>query len=104
MAGGSIPMVDVSGNLVEVSRQFWAMLNPLLSSDSHQRGMCANVQRHNGLEAWRRIAEPINEDKTHVRRDLLSIVANPKGATSMDGIEAAVETWNTNIRLFAASR
>ena len=68
------------------------MLNPLLASDSHQSGMLANVQRHNGLEAWRRIVEPINEDKSHVGRDMLSIVTNSKGATSMDGIEAAVET------------
>ena len=76
---------------------------PLLSSDSHQSGMFANVQRHNGLEAWRRLAEPINEGKAHVRRDLLSIVTNPKEATSMDGIEAAVETWNTNIRWLVAA-
>ena len=79
------------------------MLNPHLASDSHQAGMFANVQRHNGLEAWRRIAEPINEGKQHIRRDLLSIVTNPKGATSMDNIEAADEAWNTNIRLVVAA-
>ena len=78
------------------------MLNPLLASDSHQAGMFANVQRHNGLEAWRRITEPINEDKQHFWQDLLSFVTNPRGATSMDNIEAAVEAWNTNIRLFVA--
>jgi hypothetical protein len=30
-------------------------------------------------------------------------VTNPKGATSMDNIETAVENWNTNIRLFVAA-
>ena len=55
------------------------MLNPHLASDSHQSGMFAIVQRHNGLEAWRRIAEPINEHKAHIRRYLLLIVTNPNG-------------------------
>ena len=64
-----IPMVDVAGTLTEVSRQRWAMLNPLLAGDSHQSGMFANVERVNGIEACRWIAEPINEDKAHVRRD-----------------------------------
>ena len=97
-------MVDVAGTFTEVSRQRWAMLNPLLAGDSHQSGMFANVERHNGIEACRRIAEPINEDKAHVRRDLLATVTNPKGETSMDNIETAVENWNTNIRLFVAKR
>ena len=95
-------MVDAAGTLTEVSWQLWAMLNPLRASDSHQAGRFTNVERHNGLEAWRRIAEPINEDKAHVRRDRLATLINPKGATSMDNIEAAVEAWNTNIRLFVA--
>ena len=38
-----------------------------------------------------------------MRRDLLATVTNPKVATSMDNIEAAVEAWNTNIRLFVAA-
>ena len=96
-------MVDAAGTVTEVSRQLWAMLSPLFASDSHQAGMVANVERHNGLEAWRRIAEPINEDKAHVRRNFLATVTIPKCATSMGNIEAAVEVWNTNIRLFVAA-
>ncbi len=98
-----IPMVDSAGNLVEVSRQFWAMLNSLLASDSHQAGMFANVQRHYASEAGGLTASPVNEEKQHVRSDLSAIVTNPKGATSMDGIAAAVQAWNTNIRLFVAA-
>ena len=63
-AGGSAPMIDVAGqgSLKEVARQLWAMLNPLLVNNGTVKGMFANVQRHNGLKAWRRIYEPINED------------------------------------------
>ena len=77
-------MADVAGNLVEVSRQFSAMLNSLLASDSHQAGISANVQRRNGLEAGRRIAEPINEDKAHIRRDLAVECYQPQGG-DIDG-------------------
>ena len=65
--------------------------------------MFANVPRHNGIEAWRRLAEPINEDKAMVRRDLLASVTNPRGASSIDKIESAIEEWDTNIRLFVAA-
>ena len=60
-------------------------------------------QRHNGIDAWRRLAEPINDDKAMVRRDLLAAVTNPKGAASMDKHESAVEEWDTNIKLFVAA-
>ena len=85
----NIPMVDAA-TLLEVSRQLWAMLNPLLSGDSDRATMFANVPRHNGIEAWRRLAEPINEDKAMVRRDLLASVTNPRGASSIDKIEPAI--------------
>ena len=65
--------------------------------------MFANVQHHNGIEALRRPAKPINEDKAIVRRDLLAAVTNPKGASSIEKIEAAIEEWDTNIRLFVAA-
>ena len=65
--------------------------------------MFANAERHNGLEVWRRLAEPINEGTAMVRRDLLASVTSPKGATSMDKVETAVEEWDTNIRLFVAA-
>ena len=58
-AGGSAPMIDVAGqgSLKEVARQLWAMLSPLLVNNGTVTGMFANVPRHNGLEAWRRIYE-----------------------------------------------
>ena len=92
-----IPMVDAAGNLIEVARQLWAMLNPLLSGDSDTATMFAKVPQHNGIEAWRRLAEPINEDKAMVGRDLLASVTNPKGESTVDKIEAAIEEWDTNI-------
>ena len=98
-----MPVVDAAGNLTEVSRQIWAMLNTLLSSDSNRTTMFANLERHNGLEVWRRLAKPINEDKAMVRRDLLACVTNPKGATNMDNIESAVKEWETNLRRFVAA-
>ena len=99
---GSAPMVDAAKDLREVSRQFLALLGPLLAKDGSQAGMFANVPRHNGLEAWRRLAEPINEDIVIMRKELLPLVTNPKAATSMDKIEEAIQVWDTNIRLFTA--
>ena len=96
-------MVDAAGSFTEVARQFWTMLNPLLANNGDKSGMSANVERHNGLEAWRRLAEFINEDNAPAQRDVLAAVTNPKGAASMDKIESAVEDWDTNIRLVAAA-
>ena len=56
-------MVDAAGSLVEVSRQLWAMRNPLLIAVAGKATVFANVQRHNDIEAWRPLAEPINDDK-----------------------------------------
>ena len=92
----NIPMVAAARTLTQVSRQLWAMLNPLLASDSHQAGMFANVERHNELEAWRRIAEPINEDKAHVRRDLLATVTNPNGGGCGRDIDIRVVSQGNN--------
>ena len=93
----NLPVVDAAGKLTDVSRQLWAILNPLLAHDADKATMFANVERHNGLEVWRRLAEPINEDKAMVRRDLLLAVTNPKGAATMEKVETAVEEWDTNI-------
>ena len=53
------------------------MLNPLLSTDADKATMLANVERHNGLEVWRRPAERINENKAMGRCDLPAAVTNP---------------------------
>ena len=93
------PMLNRAPSLREVSRQLWAMLNPLVK-DSKVSDMFANVPRHNGLEAWRQLSEPVIEDKELLQKDLLVTVTNPKGASTMDGVEQAVFDWDTNIRLF----
>jgi hypothetical protein len=95
----SLPMLNECPSMRELSRQLWALLNPLLA-DSKIEATFANVPRHNGLEGWRQLAEPINEDKELVVKDLLPLVTNPKGASQMDGVDDAVRDWNTNIRLF----
>ena len=58
----------------EVSRQLWLFLGPLLRDNNEKASAYRNVPRHNGLEALRRIAKPINDDKAAMRRELL-----PKG-------------------------
>ena len=46
------------------------------------------------------MAEPINDDKTLIRKDLLPLITNPRAATTLDGITTALEDWDTNLRLF----
>ena len=100
---GQQPMVRFATSLTEVSKQLWASLGPTLSKDSAMSTVFGNVPRHNGLEAWRRVAEPINDDKTMIRKDLLPLITKPRSASSLDGISAAFEDWDTNIRLFKAA-
>ena len=77
----------------------WAMLNPLLKGSSVESTFM-NVQRHNGLEAWRRLAEPTNEDKQITLCELLPLITSPKRASSPETVEAAIEDWMTTIRLY----
>lgn len=98
--GGSAPMVCFAPSVKEVSRQLWALLHALTKHDATVAGNFANVPRHNGLEAWRRIAEPINDDKALIRKSLLAIVTNPKPAGSLERVEQALADWDTNTRLF----
>ena len=98
-SNGNLPMINGAPTLKEASRQFWALLNPLLADSSVSNNFC-NVQRHNGLEAWRMLAEPINEDKMMVQKELLASVTNPEPANSLDAVDGAITDWDTNIRLF----
>ena len=93
-------MVCFAPSVKEVSRQLWALLQALTKHDATVAGNFANVPRHNGLEAWRRIAEPINDDKALIRKSLLAIVTNPKSAGSLERVEQALADWDTNTRLF----
>lgn len=71
-----------------------------MKADATTKRAFANVPRHNGFEAWRRIAEPVQEDKAVLRKDHLPLVTNPKAAASMDDLTTALETSETNKRLF----
>ena len=99
VGGGSFPMSDQTTSLIDVSKQFWALLNPLVFETSVESTF-ANCPRHNGLEAWRLLAEPINDDKIMVQKELLGSVMHPKPAANMDKVDEAITDWNTNIRLF----
>ena len=60
----------------------------------------ANVPHHNGFEAWRRIYEPVNEDKALRRKDLLLKVTNPRAASGINDLAKALEDWETSKREF----
>ena len=55
-------MIDCAKHEV-VSQQLWALLGALIKDDPSVKRTFANVPRHNGFEAWRKISEPVNEDK-----------------------------------------
>ena len=74
-----------------------------MSGNSVVNGVFENVDRHNGLVAWRRVAEPINDDKALILQELLAPVPNPKGAANLEGLAPALEIGDTNIRLFKAA-
>ena len=63
-----------------------------MKADATTKRAFANMPRHHGLEAWRRIAEPVNEDKALLRKDLLPLVTNPKAATDINDLNAALGT------------
>ena len=42
----------------------------------------------------------MNQDKALTVMDLLPLVTNPKSASNMDDLNTALETWETNRRLF----
>ena len=58
--GGSFPMISHAPSSKELSRQPWAFLGPLVAGDSKNASIYKNVPTHNGLGAWRRIAELVN--------------------------------------------
>ena len=66
-SGQNVPMQDRTLSLKEVSRQLWALLRPLVVGTS-VAGTFDNVERHNGLGAWRRLSLPIKEDDEIAQR------------------------------------
>ena len=89
-------MVDVAPSLTAISRWFWALLSPLVAETSVS-GTFGNCPRHGGLEAWRLLAEPINDDKFIAQKELLGIVMHPKSAQNMDNVEDAITDGDANI-------
>ena len=67
----------------EISRQLLAFLGPLVVGDASKDSMFKNVPRHNGFEAWRQIAIPINEDKVLILQELLPVITNPRPASDI---------------------
>ena len=43
---------------------------------------------------------PIHEDKAEVRRELLKAVGNPAPASSVQGLEKALDDWKTSKCMF----
>ena len=76
------------------------MFGCLVKEDPLVKRTFANVPQHNGLEAWRRISEPVNEDKALRRKDLLLKVTNPRAAAGINDLLKALEDWETSKRLF----
>ena len=95
--GGLQPMQDLvtCASLSEIWRQLWAMVGALIAEDVGASSIFANVPRHNGLEAWRRITEPINEDKLLIVKQLLPKITNPRPAKDIDDVQAAMIDWET---------
>ena len=85
----------------EISRQLWAFLSPLVANDASKDSTFKNVALHNGLEALRQIALPINEDKIFILQELLLIVTNPRPAQDINHYDEALRNWNADLRLFA---
>ena len=72
-----------------------AFFGPLVAVDSKSASIYKNVPSHTGLEALRRIAESINEDKLLILQDLLPAATNPRAAVDMAGNASALEAWET---------
>ena len=50
--------------------------------------------------AWQVMMAPIDDDDAEVRRELLKSVTNPAPAATVEGLEKALEDWETTKRLF----
>ena len=95
---GDFPMfVHCPAEPREVSRQLWAFLGPLVANDGHKTSTFKKVARHNGLEAWRQIALPINEDKVLILQELLPLITNLRSASNIDHYDDVVRDWTTNL-------
>ena len=63
-------MVDAAQSLEEVSRQFWALLNPFVAESGTAKGSFANVPTHNKPGDG-------SPNKALVQKDSLPLDTNP---------------------------
>ena len=70
-----------------------------MAADAGKDGAFKDVTRHNGLEAWRQIALPINEDKALILQELLPAITSPKLASDITHYDEAIRDWSANLRL-----
>ena len=60
----------------------------------------ANCGESNGFEVWRRINDAIFSRAERRQDELYTKIHNPRAATSIHDVAAALEEWDTNQRLF----
>jgi hypothetical protein len=85
----------------KVSESMWALLGGLVKENPTMKKTFANVPRHNGFEAWRKVMEAMNENKALSRNELLPKLTNPRPATSLHDLTQAMEDWETTKRLYS---
>ena len=87
----------------DASKQLLALLAGLVQNNPEVMMVFRNVERHNGAEAWRRIAEPIIEGRDLRRKQFQPMVLRPRPATKVEDIPGALEQWESDYRLFKDS-
>ena len=76
----------------------WAFLNINLTGAA--REIFCNCQDSQGLEAWRRINRLIFSRTEQRHDELYKLIHNPRSASNPAEVQAVLEEWTTNQRLF----
>ncbi len=76
----------------------WAFLNINLTDAA--REIFCNCQDSRGLEAWRRINRLIFSRTEQRHDELYKLIHNPRSASNPAEVQAVLEEWTTNQRLF----
>ena len=98
------PMLDgISAEPKQISRRLWALLGPLIAGDSSMHNRFSNCPHHNGFKAWRRVAEPINDDKVLILKEHLPAVTIPSPAKCIEDLTTALDAWDTSLGLFTTA-
>ena len=90
------PWVD--DDILIISHLMWKFLNVNLTDSAFE--IFSNVPISNGLDAWRRIMNKVN-DKSPARKDeLLTLINSPGKATKCEDVDKLFESWDTNTRIY----